>query len=418
MAWPQATNDTSDRFLGIKVLPQGSNRLGIHSRDTPTNEKNHARISSFQINVQKQCVAGKKNDPKAKHGTLGWLLESTHVTWAYLKKKWRRLRLYTKSLEEIRTQCVETALRLLATTSNHTRDGVRKFKTASECSRLKRSPRRISKAMAAEDLRRYPATKAIETPLSTPYGNNVVPLRSNTIRTAKLQNDTLMFQQHQVNLFLKHGIVSRTYSKKSLIMASIFGFKSKSFITMSIPPQGEPSISQPVDNDHNRPVSIKEKVIEETKELGEETEGETKEEEEDDPEYFDTFPTVKELRYHKWLLKNPRPPGPMPRVMGLKIFVGNFTYECDFVMLEDTSSVIDPYLGGIVLGKPFTKVTRLICDKDEGTITFEIDKGKITFKIPQKMERFKRIDKDILKTDNILPFLITGDDNDHAKTHS
>ncbi|GJW08262.1 hypothetical protein Tco_1570685 [Tanacetum coccineum] len=37
----------------------------------------------------------------------------------------------------------------------------------------------------------------------------------------------------------KHGLVSRTYSKKSLIMASIFGFKSKSFMTMSIRPQDE-----------------------------------------------------------------------------------------------------------------------------------------------------------------------------------
>ncbi|GJR86509.1 hypothetical protein Tco_0210520 [Tanacetum coccineum] len=48
------------------------------------------------------------------------------------------------------------------------------------------------------------------------------------------------------SLFLKHGLISRTYSKKSLIMASIFGSKSKSFMTMSIPPQDEPSIIRPV----------------------------------------------------------------------------------------------------------------------------------------------------------------------------
>nr|GEU75570.1 hypothetical protein [Tanacetum cinerariifolium] len=48
------------------------------------------------------------------------------------------------------------------------------------------------------------------------------------------------------NLFLKHGLISRTYSKKSLIMASIFGSKSKSFTPMSIPSQGEPSICRPV----------------------------------------------------------------------------------------------------------------------------------------------------------------------------
>ncbi|GJW23152.1 hypothetical protein Tco_0033774 [Tanacetum coccineum] len=47
-----------------------------------------------------------------------------------------------------------------------------------------------------------------------------------------------------MNLSLKHGLISRTYSKKSLIMASIFGSKSKSFMTMLISSQGEPSIKQ------------------------------------------------------------------------------------------------------------------------------------------------------------------------------
>nr|GEU95538.1 transposon Ty3-I Gag-Pol polyprotein isoform X1 [Tanacetum cinerariifolium] len=42
------------------------------------------------------------------------------------------------------------------------------------------------------------------------------------------------------SLFLKHGLILRTYSKKSLIMASTFGSKFKSFITMSILPQDKP----------------------------------------------------------------------------------------------------------------------------------------------------------------------------------
>ncbi|GJZ01921.1 hypothetical protein Tco_0519882 [Tanacetum coccineum] len=46
-----------------------------------------------------------------------------------------------------------------------------------------------------------------------------------------------------------------------------------------------------------------------TIESEEETEEEIEEEEEEDsPKHFDIFPTMKELRYHKWLLKNPRPP--------------------------------------------------------------------------------------------------------------
>ncbi|GKF15765.1 hypothetical protein Tco_0057227 [Tanacetum coccineum] len=50
------------------------------------------------------------------------------------------------------------------------------------------------------------------------------------------------------NLYPKHGLVSRTYSKKSLIMASTFGSKSKFFMAMSIPSQGEPLTNQPVND--------------------------------------------------------------------------------------------------------------------------------------------------------------------------
>ncbi|GJT24392.1 gypsy/ty3 retroelement polyprotein [Tanacetum coccineum] len=140
-------------------------------------------------------------------------------------------------------------------------------------------------------------------------------------------------------------------------------------------------------------------------------------EEDDDLEYFDTFPTREELEYHKWLLKNPRPSWVRAkaqlllerRVRGLKVFMSNFTYECDFVILEDTSSVIDHYLGGMVLGKPFVKESRLVYDKDEGTIMFEKDNKIITYKMPHKMKKFKNIED--LNTDNIPPFIITSDDD-------
>ncbi|GJV21736.1 MAK10-like protein [Tanacetum coccineum] len=141
-----------------------------------------------------------------------------------------------------------------------------------------------------------------------------------------------------------------------------------------------------------------EMTVESEEEFEEETEDEIEEEEEDRSKHFDTFPTMKELRYHEWLLKNPRPPwvkakvrtenlnnikfscmighfdkkqaypdmespinvmsrlhynwimskrmGPrrkppnpgkiynfVRRVKGLKVFVGNFTYEFDFIVL-------------------------------------------------------------------------------------
>ncbi|GJS75409.1 protein kinase-like domain, concanavalin A-like lectin/glucanase domain protein [Tanacetum coccineum] len=59
------------------------------------------------------------------------------------------------------------------------------------------------------------------------------------------------------------------------------------------------------------------------------------------------------------------------RVKGLKVFIGNFTYECNFMILKDTTSIIDHHLGEVVFGKPFARNTGLVYDQEEGTITFE-----------------------------------------------
>nr|GEV25373.1 hypothetical protein [Tanacetum cinerariifolium] len=86
--------------------------------------------------------------------------------------------------------------------------------------------------------------------------------------------------------------------------------------------------------------------------------------------------------------------------------------EPEFVMLfneeelEEEIDVIDPYLGGMVLGKPFVKESKHIYDKEEGTIMFEKNDERITFKMPHKMERFKDIED--LNTDKIPPFFVTS----------
>ncbi|GJR01177.1 hypothetical protein Tco_0524161 [Tanacetum coccineum] len=238
-------------------------------------------------------------------------------------------------------------------------------------------------------------------------------------------------------------------------MASIFGSKSKYFMTMSIPPQGEPPIKRLVEKNRsssslkriyfvntitvirkedksreagaiesdaveeigrNIIVEVKKKaeeglddsktvivedgsrdikqnepddrMYEETKEVedaemeSEESEEKIKEEieeeEEDDSEYFDTFPTIEEL---------------------------------------DTTSVINHYLRGMVLGKPFMKETGLVYNKEEGTVIFEKGKEKVIFKMPHKMERFKHIDFEEMKIDCIPPIVIEANDDDHEKTY-
>ncbi|GKE21451.1 hypothetical protein Tco_1432963 [Tanacetum coccineum] len=48
-----------------------------------------------------------------------------------------------------------------------------------------------------------PSHEGYRNTIELPDGNNVVPLRSDTIRTAKLRNDILMFQQHQGESFFE-----------------------------------------------------------------------------------------------------------------------------------------------------------------------------------------------------------------------
>nr|GEY56024.1 hypothetical protein [Tanacetum cinerariifolium] len=65
--------------------------------------------------------------------------------------------------------------------------------------------------------------------------------------------------------------------------------------------QGNVKTSTTKYEDHEMTVKSEEEFEEETKE-------EIKEEEKDSPKHFDTFPTMKELKYHEWLSKNTQPP--------------------------------------------------------------------------------------------------------------
>nr|GEU51125.1 hypothetical protein [Tanacetum cinerariifolium] len=60
---------------------------------------------------------------------------------------------------------------------------------------------------------------------------------------------------------------------------------------------------------------------------------------------------------------------------------------------------------------PSIELLRHVYDRDERTVMFEKDNEKNTFKMPHKMERFKDIDIEDLKTNNIPPFVIENDDS-------
>ncbi|GJW86396.1 protein kinase-like domain, concanavalin A-like lectin/glucanase domain protein [Tanacetum coccineum] len=74
------------------------------------------------------------------------------------------------------------------------------------------------------------------------------------------------------------------------------------------------------------------------------------------------------------------------RIRGLNIFIGSFAYECDFMILEDTTSIIDHHLGEMVFGRPFIEEIGLVYNKEEGSVMFKQDDEKITFKMPHTIK--------------------------------
>ncbi|GKE51871.1 hypothetical protein Tco_1487027 [Tanacetum coccineum] len=54
------------------------------------------------------------------------------------------------------------------------------------------------------------------------------------------------------------------------------------------------------------------------------------------------------------------------RIEGMHVFIGNFTYVVDFMIVEDISSIIDPRLSQVVLGRPFVEISNMTHDPSEG----------------------------------------------------
>nr|GEU70623.1 protein kinase-like domain, concanavalin A-like lectin/glucanase domain protein [Tanacetum cinerariifolium] len=104
------------------------------------------------------------------------------------------------------------------------------------------------------------------------------------------------------------------------------------------------------------------------------------------------------------------------RVRRLKIFVGSFAYERDFMIMEDTTSIIDRYLEEMVFERPFIDETGLVYNEEEGTIMFKEDDEKITFKMPHTLEIFKQTKLMGLSTDSI-PSYTYKENFIHERTH-
>ncbi|GJS06414.1 hypothetical protein Tco_0363210 [Tanacetum coccineum] len=79
-------------------------------------------------------------------------------------------------------------------------------------------------------------------------------------------------------------------------------------------------------------------------------------------EYFDMFPTMR-----------------------------NFTYIVDFMIVEDISSIINPRLSQVVLGKPFVEISNMTHDSPKGVVRFTNRAEEVAYKLPHMIEQYNSL---------------------------
>ncbi|GJU54706.1 MAK10-like protein [Tanacetum coccineum] len=79
------------------------------------------------------------------------------------------------------------------------------------------------------------------------------------------------------------------------------------------------------------------------------------------------------------------------RIKGMHVFIRNFTYVTDFMIVEDISSIIDPRLSQVVLGKPFVDISNMTHDPPEGVVRFTKGTDKVAYKMTQKIEQYNSL---------------------------
>nr|GEZ60007.1 retrotransposon Orf1 [Tanacetum cinerariifolium] len=75
----------------------------------------------------------------------------------------------------------------------------------------------------------------------------------------------------------------------------------------------------------------------------------------------------------------------------MHIFIGNFTYVSNFMIVEDISSIIDPRLSQVVLGKPFVEIPNMTHDLSIGVAKFTEGTNEIAYKMPYKIEQYNSL---------------------------
>nr|GEW07149.1 retrotransposon Orf1 [Tanacetum cinerariifolium] len=63
----------------------------------------------------------------------------------------------------------------------------------------------------------------------------------------------------------------------------------------------------------------------------------------------------------------------------------------DFMILEDISSIMDPRLSQVVLGKPFVDISNMTHDPPKGVVKFTNETNEIAYKFPHKIEKYNSL---------------------------
>ncbi|GJR66760.1 hypothetical protein Tco_0012825 [Tanacetum coccineum] len=97
------------------------------------------------------------------------------------------------------------------------------------------------------------------------------------------------------------------------------------------------------------------------------------------------------------------------RIKGMHVFVWNYTYVTNFMIVEDISSIIDPRLSQVVLGKPFVDISNMTYDPPEGVVRFTNRTDEIAYKMPHKIEQYNSL-SDLEKEHTKLVYLRNEED--------
>ncbi|GJV51422.1 hypothetical protein Tco_1447163 [Tanacetum coccineum] len=79
------------------------------------------------------------------------------------------------------------------------------------------------------------------------------------------------------------------------------------------------------------------------------------------------------------------------RIKGMHVFVGNFAYIVDFMIIEYISSIIDPSLLQVVLEKTFMEISNMTYDPPEGVVRFTNRNDEVAYKMPYKIEQYNSL---------------------------